>query len=108
MIDPDAQPLPPLPDGFIWVQPRAAVPLTDRLVVCLDDIEVAMVSERIDHGYFSQVARHRVMGELAARRFEGFGPACAWVARWVELREDAIRAEVATKLATRRAYMPRA
>lgn len=95
MIDPDAQPLPLLPDGFTWVQPRAAGPLTDRLVVRLGDIEVAMVTERIDSGYASQVARHRAMDDLVMRRFEGFDPACAWIARWVELREDAIRAEVA-------------
>lgn len=103
MIDPDAQSLPPLPEGFTWLQPTAAVLLTDRLVVRLNDIEVAMVTERVGPGYVSQVGRHRTMGELLMRSFDNFGPACAWIARWAELRQDTIRAEVVAESAARRA-----
>lgn len=104
MIDPADDDLPSLLPGFTWVQPKAVGPLTDRLVVQLNDAEVAMVVERNDgDGFFSQVNRQRVMGALDTRRFRTLGAAAAWIARWIELRESGIREEVNRQIQERRA-----
>ncbi|UHQ21876.1 hypothetical protein LVB77_14500 [Lysobacter sp. 5GHs7-4] len=78
--------------------------MTDRIAACLGDIEVGTVFERLQEGYFSQVGRHRDMQTLQTQGFHEFEPACRWVARWVELREPMIRAEVQARLDRRRGF----